>query len=142
MIVQKSDVHLGDTVEYYTSSTTGTSFSLVTTFTSQATIIGIPNDTIFKPWFLIGWKEPPTCGAMDFNGIVWVDMDKVLDFDQYRHLDMIYYGWEIVKLTGVSSSRVTSSHRGGMFCQGCGNFNDYAEPNMKDGSHKCWSCRI
>ena len=29
----------------------------------------------------------------------------------------------------------------GMSCKRCGDFNSYGEPNMPDGSYKCFSCR-
>ncbi|HVI43052.1 MAG TPA: hypothetical protein VM577_20790 [Anaerovoracaceae bacterium] len=33
------------------------------------------------------------------------------------------------------------AHKGGMSCRKCKDFNEYAEPNQKDGSHMCYRCR-
>lgn len=33
------------------------------------------------------------------------------------------------------------SNSSGMSCIKCKEFNQYAEPNQKDHTYKCWSCR-
>lgn len=44
-------------------------------------------------------------------------------------------------LSGSSSPTVVAKVRAGCSCKKCDDFNEYAEPNQKDGTFICFSCR-
>ena len=41
----------------------------------------------------------------------------------------------------ISAATGGSTHRGGMNCASCNNYNAYAQPNTSDGKHHCYQCR-
>lgn len=60
------------------------------------------------------------------------------------HPTQVFMGSKIYAAHGVKvafGNKTVAIHSGGMKCCRCQNFNDYAEPNMPDGSYKCFSCR-
>jgi hypothetical protein len=109
----------------------------------DATIIGIdPRDT--RRTYCVGWKQGETRPSgirTHITGLTEgdprrVDQCQVIsDISKYTH-----YCW-VEGETDVSIG--VSAPTGGMFCadKTCNTYNEYAVPNQKNGTYKCFSCR-
>lgn len=53
-------------------------------------------------------------------------------------LDFSDIDWGAI-VTGTAKEK--KAHTKGMTCEGCKEFNEYAEPNQPDDTFKCYKCR-
>jgi hypothetical protein len=76
-----------------------------------------------------------------------VEDDEITGEDEFWHIGE-RFDYEFIEDEGPSIRRnddypviVKRSRKNGCTCKACGEIYPYAEPNQKDGSFKCWSCR-
>jgi hypothetical protein len=82
-------------------------------------------------------------GDYNYIGNLYEDLQGIaISHDQRQKaisLELDIDGNEIIGIDWAVS--VPDKKSNGMSCSKCNNFNEYAEPNQEDGTHKCYRCR-
>jgi hypothetical protein len=94
---------------------------------------------------LVGWKKGGVLASY-YRGHTSVKPASAIYLPQWE-TDYTCPTWchntSLAILVGGGASVSSSVVSGGMACaaRNCGAFNDYAVPNMPDGSYVCYTCR-
>lgn len=84
---------------------------------------------------ILGWKsgEPHPVGCYDRGGTGSIENDYIPNHHEYR------WGKKVTRLLPVAVQIFNGLD--GFPCKKCTNFFPLSEPNQKDGTLVCWSCR-
>lgn len=103
--------------------------------TMLATIISIKKPEYKTPEFILGWKnnEPHPTGCYERSGNGSHENLYIQDHTEYK------WGYKVSPALPVAVQIFNGLD--GFPCKKCTNFFPLSEPNQKDGTLVCWSCR-
>lgn len=102
--------------------------------TMLATVIGI-NKPKYGSNIILGWKTngPHPAGCYERSGAPSSENEYIPDHQEYK------WGKKVTRLLPVAVQIFNGLD--GFPCKKCTNFFPLSEPNQKDGTLVCWSCR-
>jgi len=102
--------------------------------TMLATVVGMSKPSCGGS-IILGWKsgEPHPVGCYERTGAGSFENDYIPNHEEYR------WGKKVTKALTVAVQIFNGLD--GFPCKKCKNFFPLSEPNQKDGTLVCWSCR-
>jgi len=71
----------------------------------------------------------------------WDAMHQIVEDADGQAYDRGPFNFDFDFVYELPVEEVKTKYPNGCVCKACGDTSPYAEPNMKDGTFKCWGCR-